>query len=133
MSTPTLSVPPSANLPLAKPSVILCYNCYLGFLAFLFLFVIGVGIFFFMGPLGEDDLDGMPPALMGGIYVGMGIALLIPTFLGFFLPRKRWVWVYHLVLICIGMTGCTVVFSIPLLIFWLKPEVKEWYAYSAGT
>ena len=69
----------------------------------------------------------MPPKLLGGIYSCLGFALTIPVIAAFFLPNKPWVWVYHLVMICVGMTGCTVVFSIPLLIFWLKPEVKAWF------
>jgi hypothetical protein len=35
---------------------------------------------------------------------------------------------YDLVLICIGMTSCCILpAAIPLLIFWLKPEAKNWF------
>jgi hypothetical protein len=35
-------------------------------------------------------------------------------------------WVYDLVVICLGMTSaCILPASVPLLIFWLKPEVKS--------
>lgn len=110
-----------------KPAVIIWYKLYLAFLAFLFLLVAVGGVFLTLAPISADDLDGISPMLLGIIYLVMGLALAIPVIIGFFLPRKSWVWVYHLVMICIGMTGCTIVFSIPLLIFWLKPEVKTYF------
>ncbi|MCF6311480.1 MAG: hypothetical protein L3J39_03430 [Verrucomicrobiales bacterium] len=108
----------------AKPVVLIWYKVYLAFLGFLFLAVAGLGAVLMLAPLEAEDLDGLPPELIGGIYLAMGLLLFAPVAFGFFLPKKPWVWVYHLVMICIGMTGCTIVFSIPLLIFWLKPEVK---------
>jgi hypothetical protein len=47
------------------------------------------------------------------------------------LPRRPWVWIYHLVLICIGLSGITFVASLPLLIYWLKPEAKAWFGRRA--
>jgi hypothetical protein len=44
-----------------------------------------------------------------------------------FLPKRRWVWIYDLVLICLSFTGCCIAFGIPLLIFWLKPETKAFF------
>ena len=110
-----------------KPPVVNWYWGYVAFLAFLFLLVIGLGSLPLFDILTEEDLDGMPKTLFVGIYMGAGILLLIPTLTAYFLPRRRWAWIYHLVLICIGMTGCTVVFSIPLLIFWIRPEVKAYF------
>ena len=127
MSDPILqsAVPPSRTV--AKPAVIGWYKAYLGFLVFLFLVVTGAGIFLWVAPLSPEDLDDMPKELMAGIYIGSGAVMLILSLVGFFLPRAKGAWVFHLVMICIGLTGCTLVFSIPLLIFWLKPEVKDWY------
>jgi hypothetical protein len=45
-----------------------------------------------------------------------------------FLPRKPWVWVYGLVSIVLGLTSIVVIpFSLPLLLFWLKPGTKSYY------
>jgi hypothetical protein len=127
MTDPVLqSVPPNLA-PVSRPQVVVWYKAYLGFLLFLFLIVVAVGAMFFTDMFDAEDLDGMPPELMGGIYVVMGIVMIIPTVAAFFLPRKRWAWIFHIVMICIGMTGCTVFFSIPLLIFWIKPETKAWF------
>lgn len=95
----------------------------------MFLCVVGVGVAFLSGliPLTAEDLDGMPVQLLGGIYLGLGLVFLVPFVVAFFLPRRRWTWIYHLVMICIGMTGCTIVASIPLLIFWIKPDVKAYF------
>ena len=121
-----------SHSPEQKPAVIVWYKIYLAFLTFLFLFVVAVGGFLMIAPINAEDLDGMPPMIFGIIYMVMGIGLLIPVIAGFFLPKKPWVWVYHLVMICIGMTGCTIVFSIPLLIFWIKPDVKTYFGRDAN-
>ena len=52
---------------------------------------------------------------------------------GLFLPRRRWAWVYHLVLIGIGMTSCACLpFVTPLLIFWIRPEVQAYFGGPAA-
>lgn len=93
------------------------------------LCIVGGGAALMSGliPVSDEDLDGITPQLLGGLYLGLGLVFLIPLALAFFLPRRRWAWVYHLVLICFGMTGCTIVASIPLLIFWIKPDVKAYF------
>ena len=122
-------LPPNAPYSASQsaPGVVIWYKVYLGFLAFLFLICVGVGTIPLFLDVSEADLDGLPPALFAGIYMGVGIVFLIPCLVGFFLRRTPGAWIFHLIMICIGMTGCTLVFSIPLLIFWIKPEVKTWY------
>jgi hypothetical protein len=45
-----------------------------------------------------------------------------------FLPHRPWVWVYGLATIALGFTSVvTIPFSIGLLIFWIRPEVKRYY------
>jgi len=45
-----------------------------------------------------------------------------------FLPRRPGVWVYDVVLIALGLTSaCLWPITIPLLIFWIKPENKLWF------
>jgi hypothetical protein len=42
-------------------------------------------------------------------------------------------WVYDLVVICVGMTSfCCMPVCIPLLIFWIKPEVRAYFGRTAG-
>ena len=63
----------------------------------------------------------------------VGLAFAIAFALVFVFPRKHWAWIYGLVLICIGMSSCCILpAAIPLLIFWLKPEVKSWFNSGAS-
>lgn len=103
------------------------YLAYLGLLLFLFAGVAVLGGLFLAGVFDEPGMEDMETRILGGIYLGGGIVMSVPTVLAFFFPRRKWTWVYHLVMICIGLTGCTFVFSIPLLIFWLRPETREWF------
>ena len=125
---PTAPPPaPGSYVPGEVPKVIVWYKVYLGVLSFLFFLVAAAGVFFLLAPLSAEDLDGMPPEIMGGIYLVMGLIFLIPVVIAFFLPKTPGAWIYHLVMICIGMTGCTLVASILLLIFWIKPDVKGYF------
>jgi hypothetical protein len=55
----------------------------------------------------------------------IGLALFGACLLPLILRPRPWLWTYNLVVICVGMTSaCFLPFCIPLLIFWLKPEVK---------
>jgi len=66
--------------------------------------------------------------LVGSVMLILGLVFFVPYAVAPFLPRQSWVWVLGLVLICIGLTStvCLPV-SIPLLIFWFKPEMKAFY------
>lgn len=56
----------------------------------------------------------------------LGVALVLAGFYTFaaVLPLKPWAWIVGLVAIAIGVTGCTVVFAIPLLVYWMKPVTR---------
>ena len=46
----------------------------------------------------------------------------------FFAPPRPWAWIYHLVLICLGLTSCCCMpASIPLLVFWLRPTTQRYF------
>lgn len=65
-------------------------------------------------------------ALLGLVLAGAFVAAL-------FLPARPWVWVYHLVLICLGLSSaCCLPVCIPLLIQWLKPGVRVHFGRSPG-
>jgi hypothetical protein len=49
-------------------------------------------------------------------------------FLSFFLKPQAWTWFYHIILISVGLTSpCTLPASVPLLIYWLKPETQRYF------
>ncbi|MEW6027424.1 MAG: hypothetical protein AB1599_09050 [Planctomycetota bacterium] len=110
------------------PTVVFWYKLYCGLMAFVYLalFVVGVLLAVF-----HQSIDTKEPGEMlmpGIIYGALGFFFSIPFVAAFFLPRRSWAWIYHLVLICIGLTSCCCLpITIPLLIYWIKPEVKTYF------
>jgi hypothetical protein len=61
----------------------------------------------------------------------IGVVLMIPYAMGPFVKGKSWGWVFGIVLIAIGMTSCCLwPITIPLLIQWIKPEMKRAFGQS---
>jgi hypothetical protein len=110
------------------PPVVRWFKVYAAVMAALYLLIVAAGLFFLFIPaeaLGEDE---MPPWIMTLIFVGIGLPLLAAFAAAIFLPPRRWVWIYDIVLICLGLTSClTLPFCIALLIYWLKPEAKAYF------
>ena len=95
-----------------------------------FCIALGVCLAFFPD-FSAKITDDENPAVTGWILLVAGILFLVASALPFFLKPKPWVWVYDLVIICSGMLStCLIVASIPLLIFWIKPETKKYFGRS---
>ena len=83
----------------------------------------------------REEIAGWPPGedprtiLVYGVVLAVtGAVLHSACFSAFFLPRRPWAWVVHLVLIALGLTSCcTLPASVPLLVWWLKPETQAWF------
>jgi len=121
-----------------RPTVITWFKVYAGLMVLLYIIVLVAGILIFANAesfVGNDVRPGSSvptdPAeaqLMGLIYAVLGVVLSLVFAVGLATPRRFWGWVYGIVLIAIGLTSCCFwPITIPLLIFWLKPEVKDWY------
>ena len=106
-----------------KPKVVIWFKVYSAILSLIYFFTFIISPFLLLS--NEDDL-----IIMGFVFLILSIPLLLICILPIFLPRKPWVWIYSLVIIGLGMTGCCLPVCIPLLIFWIKPEVKKYYGYS---
>ena len=99
--------------------------CILMALGYLGLVVVGIASIF-MEP--DKDMSAEEATLMGAVFIILGLVFSVPYAAAPFLPRTSWVWVLGLVLICLGLTSiCCLPASIPLLIHWLKPEMKAFY------
>ena len=129
---PTYAAPPYGqpppHLPYAqhylsgRPGVVTWFYVYCVCLALLYAGL--VALFGWLASEGDlSDPDDLPFVLVAVICVPLMLAFAAAPLL----PRRPWVWIYDLVLICIGMSGFTVVACVPLLIFWLKPEAKVWF------
>lgn len=119
---------PLGGTNLGPPPVVFWFKVYAGVLCFLYLCVLLFSIALLtMEPsdLGMAEDEAM---IMGVIFLVMGGGLFVACLLPFLLRPRPWVWIYNMVVICFGMTSaCFLIACIPLLIFWLKPEVKAYY------
>lgn len=67
--------------------------------------------------------------LFTGLFMSVfTLPFFLATLVAPFLPQKKWVYMYHLIMIAIGISSCLWwPIVIPLLIKWVKPETKQWY------
>ena len=116
--------PPSVN-PAAADTAFRWFKVYVGVMAAIYLLGFAGGTFFAIVDLGGTPEEVTDQRIMGVVYAVLGLAFLVVYGVGLFLPRRPWAWIYGIVLIGIGMTSCcTLPATIPLIIAWLKPEMK---------
>ncbi|MBX3261565.1 MAG: hypothetical protein KF782_17915 [Labilithrix sp.] len=108
-----------------RPAVITWFRVYAA--TTLALYVGFFALWQFLAPAGPDEAHRQPT--LAGDVTTAALGLLVFVFgglfaLGAFVPYKPWGWIVGLVAICLGLSSCTAVFAIPLLIYWMKPETK---------
>jgi hypothetical protein len=118
--------------PTPRPAVLTWFIVYCLLMALAYVFCIGIALWiFFVAPTLLEE-DASMAMIMPWIFLVLGIVLLVASILPLFLRPKPWVWIYDLVLICLGLTSCLYLpFSIPLLIFWMKPATKRYFGINA--
>lgn len=115
-----------------KPKVVSWFIAYDIVLCVMYALVIVLGLVFLLMPHADLDMGPVEALIIGGMFLGIGLIFLVACLVPLFISPRPWVWIYNLVVICIGMTSaCTLPFCIPLLIFWLKPETKRYYGRAA--
>lgn len=121
---------------MARPPVVTWYNVYCGAMALLYGLVAVLGVvFLYLGmnepTLVDEEFEAAELLMIGLICLAMGIVLMVPYAAAPFLPQKSWVWIVGIILIAVGLTSClTMVVSIPLLIYWLRPETQRYFGRS---
>lgn len=124
--TPSTRFDPS---PPEKPGVLLWAKIYLTLTALMYLAMIPLGAFVMFADLPTNDET--PEWLMqgqAGLMLVMGVVFGAGYLSPWFLKRSKANWIVHIVLIAWScMSCCTWPFSIPLLIFWLKPETRAYF------
>ena len=117
----------SASLSGEAPPAHRWFVAYCVVMALLYLVIAAMGIVFLVIEPPPDE-DPVEVKIMGAVFLVMGLVFCVPYGATPFLPRKSWVWVVGIVLICLGLTSaCCLPVCIPLLIYWLKPEMKAFY------
>jgi len=112
----------------ARPGVVVWARVYSVAFAVMY-FVATLGGVFVLYAAGEASGDKAAEAMIQGVVM----VVLCPILMGLSIvaaaaPRKRWGWIINVVLIGLGCTSCLCMpASIPLVIFWLKPETKRWF------
>jgi len=119
--------------PKAAPPVVTWFKVYAAGMALVYLAIAAMGGLFLVfaedmaaPPGGSGDTTEV--LIMGAVYLVMGLGLAAVFLVPFVLGRGKGAWVYALVLICLGLTSvCCLPATIPLLVFWIKPQTKAWY------
>jgi hypothetical protein len=125
---------PHDDSPSVHPPVWLWYRLYVVLMALLYVGTAVTGGLYLAGAgflPGISSADQAMFVVYGVLMLGMGIVFAGVYGAAPFLPKKRWAWFYHTVLICIGMSSCCCMpFCIPLLIYWIKPDAKSMFHVS---
>ena len=111
----------------ARPTVVIWFKVYGWFMVVYSLGIAALSLVFFLMSPQELEMPRGDAIVVGSICLAMGLSFAAAGLPPLISGPRPWSWVYSLVLICIGLTSCTLVVCIPLLIFWLKPEVKAYY------
>ena len=122
------------------PGVLAWYRVYCILMQALSLAIIAGGILLIIF---KEDLAAQvaPPELLlvfGIILIVLGSISDLAFFAAFFLPRRRWAWIYHLLMLVLGglilgsIAGlCSLALSIPLFIFWVREETREYFGWES--
>ncbi len=111
------------------PKVVGWFKVYAGFMVFIYLACIAVAPVFLLVDPAELDMGELESRILGIVLLVFGLGLGGAFGLPLIAKPRAWVWTYSIVLICIGMTSaCFWPICIPLLIFWVKPETKRYFA-----
>ena len=115
-------------MPPDAPKIMVWFKVYAALFAALYLGLSAFSLVFFVVDPSSLDMAREEALITGVLMLIIPLPLSAAFVLPFFLPPRPWVWVYDLVLICIGLTSpCCMPASIPLLIYWLKPEAKAYF------
>ena len=117
------------NLPgNTQPPVVFWFKVYAGIMTAIYAVCMLAGpILIWIGTQAKEE-EREEFFLEGTWLFIVGLPLAIANALPFSLPRRRWVWIYDLVLICLGLTSCCFLpATVPLLIYWINPKTKTWF------
>lgn len=114
--------------PPNPPRVIKWFNVYCWVGCFWHIGVVMFSLLFFRAPLDDLAMSETDAIIMGVVILVTGLVAFAAFALPLIVAPRPWVWIYGIVLICMGMTSaCFLPACIPLLIHWIKPEAKRYF------
>lgn len=110
-----------------RPAIITWFRVYAATTLVLYVGFFALWQFLVPARPNEPPLE-LHPTVAGTVTVA-ALGLLVVGFAGLFavatfVPYKPWGWTVGLIAICLGLSSCTAVAAIPLLIYWMKPVTK---------
>lgn len=121
------SLPGEPPPGLDRPPVLIWYQIYCGALAVVYVAVIALLVIMLVAAARGASVKTEDLIIFGALSL---TSVPFAVFYGAapFLPNRPWAWTYGVVAIAIGMTSaCCLPACVPLLIYWMKPEVKMYF------
>ena len=114
--------PPSTKR--GRPAVITWFRVYAA--TALAMYVGFFVLWQFLTPSGAGEVQAAAAPTFAGVVTVAVLGLVVLAFAGLFavsviVPYRPWGWTVGLVAICLGLSSCMVLASVPLLIYWMKP------------
>ena len=82
-----------------------------------------------VGPLEMEELE---KRITAGVCIALGLPFAVASILPLLFEPRPWLWVYGIVLLATGFTSCCFwPICIPLLVFWIKPDVQRYFGKDA--
>jgi hypothetical protein len=120
-------------MEIAKPKVLIWFRVYLALLCLTYVLVMLFGFLDAFFPALRVESPDEKDVIAGWICMIGGAVFLTVSIVPFLIKPRPWVWFYDLLVICMGMVSCCLIpLSIPLLIFWTKPETKSYFRKTNG-
>lgn len=121
---------PTSTHPVRTPTVFYWYVAYCIGLALLYAACVIAGVVLMVGAaeFGDTAEDRIALLILGAVLTVLCLPLAIMFIAAPLLPRRKWAWIYGIVLIVIGLTsGCTMIPCVILLVFWLQDPARRYF------
>ena len=97
-----------------------------------FKFFMAMGVAMLLVPESPETASSRADSIVFGVFLFVaGAACTFAFGVGVFSPRKPWMWMHGIVLLVFGMVSiCLIQFTIPLLVYWVRADVKAYFGAS---
>ena len=104
------------------------YRFYCGSLSALYALIAAAGLFIAYIQPSSSSQSPEESLIMGLIYAIVGTIFFAIFLVASILPPKPYNWIVGIITIALGMSSCCLWPAvIPLLIYWIKPETREFF------